>query len=99
MDAQDELNREPSLEAEAGRATDGDAQPAESRNDAVEKPAGAAEPLAAAPRSQEAEGNAPTIEPPRLHLIPYAAPRAAEAAGGPPAALAMGVRARRRLWR
>jgi hypothetical protein len=90
MDAQDELNREPSLEAEAGRATDGDAQPAqpaESRNDPVEKPAGAAEPLAAAPRSQEAEGNAPTIEPPRLHLVPYAAPSRAGAAGGPPAAL------------
>ncbi len=92
MDAQEDLNREPSLEAEAGRAAQADAQSAPSRDDPgrddpAEKPAQAADPATAAPHSQQTDGRAPTIEPPRLHLVAYAAPSRAEAAGGPPTAL------------
>jgi hypothetical protein len=87
MDAQKEVNGELSLEAEAGRAGDSGAEPARSRDDSADKPAQAADPLAAAARSQEAEGRAPAIEPPRLHLVPYAAPSRAGAAGGPSAAV------------
>jgi len=77
MNAHEELNpdRPPQADAEP-------AEPAASDDGRAEKPANAAESLEAAPTAGEAGEAKPTIEPPRLHLIPYAGPARAEAAGG-----------------
>ncbi len=89
MNAHEESNPERPLEAGAEPAGDSAAEPAEpaaSRDGQAERPANAAESLGAAPTASGADEGAPTIEPPRLHLIPYAPPARADAAGGPTAA-------------
>ncbi|MGD1038861.1 MAG: hypothetical protein ABR878_17195, partial [Roseiarcus sp.] len=83
MNAHEELNLERPLEAGAGPAGNGAAEPAEpaaSRDDQAEKPADPAESPGAAPTAPGACESSPTIEAPRLHLVPYAAPWQAEAA-------------------
>ncbi len=89
MNAHEESNLERPPEAEAERAQIGGGEPAEpaaSRDEPADKPASTIELLGGASKSEAAGEGAPSVEPPRLHLVRYEAPPRGEAAGGPSSA-------------
>ncbi|MFZ1962170.1 MAG: hypothetical protein WAU78_01645 [Roseiarcus sp.] len=81
MNEHEDVNPEHPLAAGAGPN-----EPAASRDEQAEKPADAAESLAAAPSAAEAHEASPAIEAARLDLIPYHASAEAQGADGASAA-------------